>query len=447
MIKNISSPSSLPTGGLGSSKRGVSHSPEDQQTFYKRPNMDSPFVMSPRIKRSPTKASTASTSANGVPSQPPTSSSIIYNVDTQNKFNELNTASANDSTGTKLLNKPKQHIPPFTVVGAIDFKKAIDIVAKIAKNEHTVRYMSVGTKIQVHTQSIYDKIHTEFITNNIKFFSHDLIGLKQCRFAISGLPRMNVEDIENELRRYNLEFLTVFAIKPKTQRFNEEYIYIVNFKMNTVNLNSLNKIKTINHTVIKWFKPSNNSKGPTQCRNCFMFGHGMRNCNLNKKCMKCGELTHESDQCNAQSAKCANCGEKHQADDPSCSTRGKFIEMRTKLSSANQKIRQKPKAKDIVVNDTTFPRLNKMHHQHEEKTHQWPFSYGNRVTFNKIGGIDSTPGSSKQSSQPSNELFSVEEIMSITKDVFTGLKLAKSKEEQLEVIFRIAANYIYGSNP
>lgn len=416
-------------------KRNLSKSPEDSKNDRKKITMDPPFGRSSMTSRSPIKSTDQGQSTLTGPN-------VVYNVETHNAFTALNTASTSAATTTNLISKRKNQIPPFTVVGATDFKKAIDIVTHITKSAHTIKYMRVGTKIQVQTQAAYEAVSAELKSKNISFYSHDQINIKPIKFAISGLPFMEIKEIEDDLRSQNLDFLSILAIKPKAQRFNDEYIYFVNFKPNTVNLGLLKKIKAINHTIVTWFKPSNRTRGPTQCKNCFMYGHGMRNCNLPKICIKCGIKDHAADQCNAQSAKCVNCGKNHQADDASCDNRKTFIEMRTKLSAANNKKKKTQTQPEIAVTDASFPLPPKSQRNAVEQSAKWPFSFGKRVTFNNMASP-----STGTSVPPRNDLFSTEEIMAITKDVFAGLRMANSKEEQLEVIFCIAANYIYGSKP
>ncbi|GJQ86055.1 hypothetical protein Trydic_g22060 [Trypoxylus dichotomus] len=50
-----------------------------------------------------------------------------------------------------------------------------------------------------------------------------------------------------------------------------------------------------------------------QCRKCQMFGHTQSNCNINYKCMKCGEdhSTHLCEKPKTTPPKCANCGGEH----------------------------------------------------------------------------------------------------------------------------------------
>lgn len=50
-----------------------------------------------------------------------------------------------------------------------------------------------------------------------------------------------------------------------------------------------------------------------QCHKCQLFGHVQRNCNIDYKCMKCGDnhSTHECEKPRTTPPKCANCGGEH----------------------------------------------------------------------------------------------------------------------------------------
>ncbi|GJQ88069.1 hypothetical protein Trydic_g18196, partial [Trypoxylus dichotomus] len=68
-----------------------------------------------------------------------------------------------------------------------------------------------------------------------------------------------------------------------------------------------------------------------QCHKCQMFGHTQSNCNINYKCMKCGEdhSTHLCEKPKTTPPKCANCGGEHLStypENPNNAVGKKFID-------------------------------------------------------------------------------------------------------------------------
>lgn len=121
----------------------------------------------------------------------------------------------------------------------------------------------------------YLEINNELKTTSVRFFTHDVDELKLKKFVISGLPCFDVSEIENSLKVQNVDFVNIQQVTVKQARFDNESIYIVSCKANTTNLGTLSKIKYVNHVSVKWTEHKNFKKGPTQCRNCFMYGHAV----------------------------------------------------------------------------------------------------------------------------------------------------------------------------
>lgn len=87
-----------------------------------------------------------------------------------------------------------------------------------------------------------------------------------------------------------------------------------------MNFGILRNIKTINSIVVKWFPYTNIRRGPTQCRNCQMYGHGTSFCYRKSKCFKCGEdhLTSDCKKLDTDPEKCANCSGNHKSNFKDC---------------------------------------------------------------------------------------------------------------------------------
>lgn len=391
---------------------------------------------------------------------------VAFNVATANTFEILANKDTNEnsahtaSDGSKLLRKRKKNIPPFVFTSAAEFKSGLDVVYKYAKDNHYIKYLRVGTKIQVETMEAYLAIDKELTSSNAKYFTHDFIVEKPNKFVLNGLPYMDAIEVESELKAKGLEPTNIHCVPVKQPRFDKEYIYIISLP-NTVYLNDVQKIKAINHTIVKWFIHKNKTKGPTQCRKCFLYGHGIRNCHLQTVCVKCGHADHSGESCEvlADKFKCSNCNGNHLANDPNCKSRTDFVEMRKKLSAANNKTEPK-KTREFARSNAMFPALpipkNSNFGESGPKitypARSIPASSspvdGNWIFKNKATFAPTRPSNFRdalRNSAPEEDtLFSTSEILQITKDVLHGLAACKSKQQQLEVIFEICSTYLNG---
>lgn len=428
------------------------------------------FVPARSLARSPTRVSSVSVAvtqqepsvSTPAPPIPPKMNSpkgnslptsAIYGVQIHNSFAPLETANNENSVNAAAASKNsqrkhKQVVPPFVFTSAIDFKSGLDIVHKHALSKYFIKYMRVGTKIQVETLDTYIAIDKEMSVAKIKYFTHDLMVEQPNKYVLYGLPKVENDDVLEELKVNGLEPSNVHCVSVNQQRFVDEHIYIVTLPAVT-KLTDVQKVKAINHTIVKWRKYVNKGKGPTQCRRCFLYGHGMRNCHLLAVCVKCGQSGHSGDSCQvlAEEFKCVNCKEKHIASDPECKSRKDFIEMRKKLSAANNKKTVKRSVGFVSSKDEDeFPSLtrrNNFRHQQADNASSNGMDHkgGNKTNLPRSGSYRDAV----RNPQPDDpNLFSTLEIMQITKAVLHGLASCKTKEDQLEVIFQICSKYING---
>lgn len=162
----------------------------------------------------------------------------------------------------------------------------------------------------------------------------------------------------------------------------------------------------------------------------------MRNCNIKCKCSKCS-LAHDSSTCVSTNIKCINCDGPHMATSYECPKRKSFIEMRQKMSTKNNI--KKPhilQATPRLDSPVVFPKLPSLNlHSYNDGALSSNWSFGNKST--------STSTNQPLTSNDS-DLFNTEEMKIVMSEVFSSLKRCKSKEDQLLLMFEIAAKYIYG---
>jgi len=362
-------------------------------------------------------------------------SSVEINVPIQNQFsllnNDVTSQSAVEISANSINSKKK--IPPITIVGATNFSKASAIVSKIAGDKYTLKYMSVGMKIQLNNLNHYNTIKSQLISDGIEFHSHDVNPTKVEHFILSGISKTKIDDLSSELKSNGFETMNVSEIDIKKPRFDNEGLYRVSLK-GPVHLKSLNQVR-LNHTVVQWKRAVKHNK-ITQCRKCQQFGHGIRNCYIKYKCSKCS-LEHDSSACTSTNTKCINCNGPHMATSLECPNRKSFIEMRQKLSSKNNiKKTNNPQSVPRLDSAVMFPKLpSSLSYPNNDRANNSNWSFGN-----PLFKTNQAPPNKKSES----DLFSIDEIKTIFSDVFISLQKCNSKEDQLILIFATAAKYIYG---
>lgn len=402
---------------------------------------------------------------------PDDNTKTLFNVTTSNKFSELsindssntNTAkNTNSADSNKKLNKKR--IPPITIVGAVNFTKAINIVSEIAKDNYCLKYMSVGVKIQIDNVENYSEIKSKLLANKIEFYSHDVNPDKFEQYVLSGINKTDTNELMNELTSKGFDVTSINEILLNKPRFNEEGLYRVTFK-GPVDQAKLLRTR-LNHTIVKWKKSERKNK-LTQCRRCQKFGHGMRNCNIAFKCSKCGD-NHESSTCTATVTKCANCEGDHAAQDATCPQRKKFIEMRQKMSAkGNHRATSITKKPPRFENAKEFPQLPSKNQWTLKKNpifneFENPHSTQIRaeIATNTVN-TDITPNDprhpfvyihEKPEAHPSwklscGNLFSAHQCSVIFKELTLKLRSCMNKQEQLEVMFELATKYLYDGTP
>lgn len=392
------------------------------------------------------------------------STNIIFNVPTNNQFSDLNTVSNNTTikniADAKVNKKHTEKIPPITVVGATNFANAISIVSESAKDNYFLKYMSIGVKIQVTKFDNYNEIKTRLINANIEFYSHDVNPEKYEQFILSGIHKVEINVLTDELTSKGFIVSAINEIPVKQPRFSNEGLYRVTLK-GSVDLKKLSKTH-LNHTVVKWKRHERRSK-ITQCRRCQNFGHGIRNCNISFKCSKCGS-NHESSTCTADFLKCANCGGEHDANANDCPKRISFLEMRQKMSSKNnakKSLKEAPQLENLSVfpelkAKTSNFRTTRGESNQRPSNNPWsfgPFGYLKKKQSSNPHNIETTvivppaipESDSSKGAHPT--LFEPDMIGIIFGELLRSLKDCQSKEQQLQVMFEIATKYIYNNVP
>ncbi|GAB0092570.1 hypothetical protein DMENIID0001_075750 [Sergentomyia squamirostris] len=337
-----------------------------------------------------------------------------------------------------------------------------EIRAKL-KNSVTFVYCSVGIKIVCNDRTSYDRIMKYCLKNKVKFFTHDIKAPALKKFTISGLcdSKDAIDSIKLELLEdYDLTVKDVVKIPPKVKRHDKDCIYLLSFDKGVTNKAELDRnIRYLMSTRIRWNYYRDKPKPPTLCKNCYLFGHGMRNCHLNPRCNKCaGE--NSSDKCTSRAkTKCRNCNGDHHADDLRCPARAEFIEMRSRQGSgnANRQSNNNSGRLNNIPQDRQ-PRSRSVSRQRQRVTvppvppmdgNNFPVGLGTLRKQDRRNNNNVNSGPSVNIEGPpawphnnQSELFSPAELMGIMSEMLSSLRGCTNKRQQLQALFEITIKYL-----
>lgn len=324
-------------------------------------------------------------------------------------------------------------VPPIIVTCKKQNITSIKLICNNAK--YIYETISIGIKIKTSDKAEHEACTNTLKIHNIEFYTHELRDKKIFKVVLYGLPKIECAEIENQLNEYGIKPSAITELKTRVSN-EHSTLYIIHFDKSNITLGQLKNIKSLSQVVVAWkpFKPK--YKGPTQCLNCGMYGHGARNCNRTHKCLQCGEINHSTENCTLNNIKdagsffkCINCMEKgnrhinHRTNDPKCPCQKEFIEIRQK---ANQKQSNKPHAKTgFIMNEKHFPKINKS--THIQETRPPP-----RVSY-----VEAT----KNQNQSEN-LFSIDELFEIFMDAYEELNSCQTKAQQMHTIMKLLKNAI-----
>lgn len=343
------------------------------------------------------------------------------NIDeSYNRFAPL--ANLNGNTPENPIEKKP---PPITVPDMT----ATNIKAHIHSSgitNYTLRNKSIGVSIYTDTIENYKKIMTTLNNTQTGYFSHPTRDQQYQKFLLSGLCKTNKEELTLELAALNIKPVNIVEITPKRSRYSDDVLYILYFNKGQYKLEDLEKVRAVDHQIVHWSKYYARKNGPTQCRNCQMFGHGTSHCYRPSKCMKCGGQHHTS-KCPDETGaikKCANCSLNHEANAKECKVRTEYIQIKERSIQKYSKKHDKPKRYTEYIPAPTRPPLLD--------------GWANIVKGSTV------PKETQNERIPINaeELFSTETMFTMLIDMIEALKNCKTKNEQIMAVSKVAVKYV-----
>ena len=264
----------------------------------------------------------------------------------------------------------------------------------------------------------------------IEFHSFNTKVNRQYTVFLYGLPKVEISDIDTELKSYNLVPTSITEVNTKFSS-PDNSVYKVQFSRNNFNPNSLKNVKTICSVIISWkkYKPKKNNN-PTQCWNCLMYGHGGDHCHRQAACMICANQHHTSEcPLNNKDKRpavftCFNCKKHgkersdHSANDINCPLRAMYLQMRANASSKNINVKKNTQSNTLNFN------------------HQ---STNNRVINNNVFN---SKVSYADCLKTNNNLFNINDLFDIFMTTLEDLKKCTNKIQQIQVVMSMV-KYAY----
>lgn len=238
----------------------------------------------------------------------------------QMEIDEHNSNEAEEQT--EKIHKP----PPIVIDKSVGFTDVIQFIGK----EYNYKRISIGTKVFSTDLIKYTDLIEKLKKTDYQYHTHKVKSRNTFKMILTGLPKVDVSLITSELNSmYGVEALSINEIVTK-RTTPHDALYIVEFNRSIVKRQVLHKINFLNNVSIKWQNHNPKRKGPTQCNNCGMYGHGGENCSRKTTCLLCASLSHNTDKCGLNNSlpgkhfKCFNCinngyeDVNHKANDPIC---------------------------------------------------------------------------------------------------------------------------------
>jgi hypothetical protein len=375
-------------------------------------------------------------------------------IPTVNQYSRLSNASQ-DTLHEMLQNnnvstdkKEKNVKPPVIVVVHNNYNAVYEILKSIRIENFALKLMSIGLKIITTSLDDHKKCIEHFKSAGIHYYSHDMANQQPIKVVLLGLPKLEIDYILEDLKAQDVKPFDIKPMKIRQHRNADSTLYLLHFERGTVNINKLRQIKVVCNCVVNWEYYANTRNGPVQCRKCQMFGHGTRHCGIPARCVKCG-ADHLTENCEAiqkpagqsqsdesrASLKCANCLGNHTANYSACPKRLEYIRIQQDL-----KEKYKPK-----INRNLNPNTNHSNNYFSNSQSN-SGNINNRMHTNTqqiIHNNNSALYSQVLNNNPTDNLFSLAEILALNKEIILKLNGCRNKVEQFQVITELSIKYLY----
>lgn len=215
----------------------------------------------------------------------------------------------------------------------------------IDNSKYNAKFVGPQIKITATNDADFSSIKEKLISGNSKFYTHQLRSEQTTKIVLHGLYKMTEEELTEKLSELGIKPSKVKIMTIHKQKYSDHCVYLLHFpKIQKMKISTLREIKAIDQVIVRWEFFRNKRKGPIQCSNCMLYGHGSLDCYLNPVCVRCGG-GHKSKECAHlaggqkipdELVKCGLCGQNHTANYSKCIKRIEFMQRQEKYQRNTQ---------------------------------------------------------------------------------------------------------------
>ncbi|GJQ65105.1 hypothetical protein Trydic_g3648 [Trypoxylus dichotomus] len=228
---------------------------------------------------------------------------------TPTETEQPSTSRRNKSDGTTAT-KPerKQKIAPIIIKETAKWTRTANLMREKRITATKSKLINTGIQVEPATEEDYRKLSKLLKGQKTQFYTYQLKSEKKLKVVLRGITQDITDDeIKQDLQAQDYPVEKITRMKGKQGKpsplvlveIDRHYKSIYNITDCCGLAVKVEALRTRNLIV--------------QCHKCQMFGHTQSSCNINYKCMKCGEdhSTHLYEKPRTTPPKCANCGGEH----------------------------------------------------------------------------------------------------------------------------------------
>ena len=230
-------------------------------------------------------------------------------------------------TSPSIISKKVSQPPPLVIEKRNVNSKLLGQLKQTIRNEYKSSYNVQGLRVQTSTMEDFNAVQYYLSANKIQYFTYQKTSEPPVKVVLRGLPpTISEEEILVELQNLEFPALSVRQFKklsfdPTTEERTKVPLPIWAISLHNEDgiKDKIKRISGLFHLTVK-IEDYKGNTGPIQCFRCQRFGHKAVGCNIQPKCVKCGN-SHFTKDCTKDPATpptCCNCKGAHPANYRQC---------------------------------------------------------------------------------------------------------------------------------
>ncbi|KXJ81799.1 hypothetical protein RP20_CCG017825 [Aedes albopictus] len=326
----------------------------------------------------------------------------------------------------------------------------------VSVKSFTQKVIKSGIRLQVKEKVDFDKAIGALKLRNAKFYTHGTSDEMPIKIVLTGLPVFDLGELKSELHDNGISPSEVKLVRSTSD--GDLAWYLLLFPKGAIKLRDLQKTHALFNVTVTWRYYSKKQVDAVQCFRCQQFGHGMRHCNMEPKCVKCGEL-HLSNECPLPSLigddrqasrleiRCANCSQNHTANFKGCPSRKNFIQMseekKMRRRTATSTGASKPFGATYTSRNRRFADVVKENPATDAAVGGAAAAVGAVKRVAAVVDLAGSASGNQSCANNSSDLFSLSEFLSLANDLFTRLATCKTKASQFLALSELMFKYVF----